>query len=309
MLNILITGGTGHIGSYLIRNLGKNFNDLKIIILDNMSTNRYCSLFNLPNFSQYQFTECDLVKCQITDIPKADIVIHLAAKTDAAKDLKFKEEFNTNNYESTKKIIEYSIKNNVKLIFASSTSVYGPQSNFVDENCEIKDLNPQSPYAKVKLDEENLIAKSFYNLSEKYLILRLGTIYGFSPGIRFHTAVNKFCLQASMGVPLTVWNTAYNQKRPYLGLHDLNNAISHIIKSNLINNEIYNILSYNLKVRDIIEILKIKLDVSINYVEHEIMNQLSYKVSNQKFTDTNFKFSSNIQKEIFETLDNIKNIR
>ena len=112
-----------------------------------------------------------------------------------------------------------------------------------------------------------------------------------------------------MGIPLTVWSTAYNQKRPYLGLDDLNNAISHIIKSNLINNEIYNLLSYNSKVRDIIEILKIKLDVSIKYVEHEIMNQLSYEVSNQKFTDTNFKFSSNIQKEISETLDNIKNLR
>ena len=48
MTTILITGGTGHIGSFLIRSLPLDFKKSKIIILDNMSTNRYCSLFNLP---------------------------------------------------------------------------------------------------------------------------------------------------------------------------------------------------------------------------------------------------------------------
>jgi len=308
MTTILITGGTGHIGSYLIRSLPVNFNKSKIIILDNMSTNRYCSLFNLPKEYDYEFIENDLSKCDISTIPKADVVIHLAAKTDAAQSSKFKNEFHSNNFESTKKIIEYSIKNQSKLIFASSTSVYGPQSNLVDEDCDASDLNPQSPYATVKLDEENLISKSFKNDSSRYLILRLGTIYGFAPGIRFHTAVNKFCLQASLGRPLTVWKTAYEQKRPYLGLNDLSNALSHIIKNNLIVNDVYNLVSYNLKVRDIVEILKLRLKLSINYVDHEIMNQLSYVVSNKKFISTNFKFISNIENEIIETLDNLKNI-
>ena len=45
---------------------------------------------------------------------------------------------------------------------------------------------------------------------------RFGTIFGASPGMRFHTAVNKFCWQAVMGQPITVWSTAYDQKRPYL---------------------------------------------------------------------------------------------
>ena len=38
------------------------------------------------------------------------------------------------------------------------------------------------------------------------------------------------------------------------------------------------------------------------------MNQLSYEVSNRKFTSTNFKFTSDINNEIFETLDNIQNL-
>ena len=123
------------------------------------------------------------------------------------------------------------------MIFASSTSVYGPQSDLVDEDCHKNDLRPQSPYALTKLNEEKDIQQKSLN---NFLILRLGTIYGFSEGIRFHTAVNKFCLQSSEGKPLTIWKTALHQKRPYLSLEDLSRAIIHILKNNLINNEIYN---------------------------------------------------------------------
>jgi nucleoside-diphosphate-sugar epimerase len=309
MKSILITGGTGHIGSYLIRNLHMFLPDIKIYILDNMSTNRYCSLFSLPKECNYKFLNLDLTTCSLADIPDSDLTIHLAAKTDAAQSAKFKDEFYSNNLNSTKKIIEYINNNNSKILFASSTSVYGSQSNLVDENCNESELNPQSPYADVKLEEEKLIKTVFNKIKKKYLILRLGTIYGFAPGIRFHTAVNKFCYQASIGKPLTIWKTAYEQKRPYLGLSDLNLAICHIVKHNLINNETFNLVSHNMKVREIIEIIKQKLKVTIEFVEHEIMNQLSFEVSNNKFLNTNFKFNSDIKNEISETLDKLRHLK
>ena len=39
----------------------------------------------------------------------------------------------------------------------------------------------------------------------KFITLRFGTIAGLSRGIRFHTAVNKFCLNASLNLPIPVW--------------------------------------------------------------------------------------------------------
>ena len=47
-MKILITGGLGHIGSYLLENIDKIKFIKKIYIIDNLSTNRYSSLFNLP---------------------------------------------------------------------------------------------------------------------------------------------------------------------------------------------------------------------------------------------------------------------
>ena len=59
MKRIIIAGGTGHIGSYLIRNLHIFLPDIKIYILDNMSTNRHCSLFSLPKEGNYKFLHLD----------------------------------------------------------------------------------------------------------------------------------------------------------------------------------------------------------------------------------------------------------
>ncbi len=81
--------------------------------------------------------------------------------------------------------------------------------NLVDENCSKDELNPQSPYAECKM-KKGKIKKKFKNL--KFITLRFGTIFGFSEGIRFHTAVNKFCWQASIGEPITIWKNCHKSK-------------------------------------------------------------------------------------------------
>ena len=125
--------------------------------------------------------------------------------------------------------------------------------------------------------------------------------------MRFHTAVNKFCWQAVMNKPITVWKTALNQKRPYLDLLDLSNSIVQIIKKNLFENEIYNVLTNNLTVKDIIEHIKqYEKNLSIEYVETNIMNQLSYEVLNKKFINQGFEFKGNINTGIKETIAQLK---
>jgi UDP-glucose 4-epimerase len=296
-MKLIITGALGHIGSYVFRYLLKKKFIKKIYLIDNLQSQRYCSLFNIPKNSKIKFINIDLSK-QLIDF-NSDILIHFAAKTDAAQSHVFEKEF-IKNRKITANILKYCNKHKVKMIFASSTSVYGPQSDLVDENCHKNDLRPQSPYALTKLNEEKDIQQKSLN---NFLILRLGTIYGFSEGIRFHTAVNKFCLQSSEGKPLTIWKTALHQKRPYLSLEDLSKAIVHILKNNLINNEIYNLVSGNFTVNKIVDIIKLKNKTTkIKFVDHKIMNQLSYKVDTKKFQQTKFKFNAKLVRNINDTL-------
>ena len=300
---IVITGALGHIGSHLIRDLPNLLGPCHIKMIDNFLTQRYSSLFNLPDRCTYEFQEADVTKidCKKT-FAGADAVVHLAAITDATASFEKANLVETVNYGATQAVAKACLAVGAPLIHASSTSVYGSQRSVVTEQCATSDLNPQSPYADTKLKEEKYIQELASSSSLKAVTLRLGTIFGPSPGIRFHTAVNKFCYQAVMGIPLTVWRTAINQKRPYLDLSDCSRAISHVIKKELYDG-IYNVVTINATVQEVINAINSHIaDLKIDFVDHEIMNQLSYDVSNELFKSTNFIFTGDLDKKIKETV-------
>ena len=190
-MKILITGGLGHIGSYLLENIYKIKILKKIYIIDNLATNRYFSLFNLSKKGKkiffYQKNLAD--KNALKNFIKVDVVINLASITDAEGSLKIKNKIYKNNLGIFNNVIEYCKKNSSKLIHISSTSVYGEQKGLVDENCT--NLKPKSPYAEIKLIEEKILKKNRKKI--KFVSFRFGTISGVSKGMRFHTAINKFC--------------------------------------------------------------------------------------------------------------------
>lgn len=307
-MKIVITGAVGHIGSYLIRDLAIQFPGVNIVMIDNMMTQRFPSLFNLPDTGNFEFIEGDVRTLNLNSIfNDADSVIHLAAITDATGSFDKAVEIEENNYISTLKVATACLETNSKLITLSSTSVYGTQNEIVDEECGEDELQPQSPYAETKLKEEDLIASLHKNNDLKAVTCRFGTIFGVSPGMRFHTAVNKFCWQASMGMPITVWKTAYDQKRPYLDLYDASKAIMFIIQNDIFDGRIYNILTSNSTVREITDMIKEFVpSLSIDFVENKIMNQLSYEVSCERFKSQGFVFAGDLRRGIGETISQLK---
>lgn len=303
-MKIIITGALGHIGSHLIRRLPEIFPACEILMIDNLSTQRYSSLFNLPQTAKYSFLEGDVTKMDLNFVLKGtDVVIHLAALTDAAASFDKKDEVEKINLTATDIVSDACITANVPMIMASSTSVYGTQEDQVDENCKAEELMPQSPYAETKLKEEALIMDKVDKNSLRAIIFRYGTIYGTSPGMRFHTAVNKFCWQAIMGIPLTVWTTAYEQKRPYLDIDDCVRGIAFAIKNDLFSGKVYNLVTTNATVRNVIEHIQLKVpDIQVEFVEHKIMNQLSYEVLNTRLTKEGFSVEGNLADSIHNTL-------
>ena len=307
-MKIIVTGAIGHIGSYIIRDLGVFFPGSNIVMIDNMMTQRFPSLFNLPPHANYRFIEGDVNQMNLRSVfVDADVVIHLAAITDAAGSIDKAEELEANNFQSTYRVAEACIETDASLIAISSTSVYGTQNDKVDENCLESELQPQSPYATTKLKEEELISKLSKERGLKSIHCRFGTIFGASPGMRFHTAVNKFCWQAVMSQPITVWSTAYDQKRPYLDLLDASRAIAFIIKNNIFDGRIYNVLTSNCTVREVVDIIKeLVPNLEIEFVDNRIMNQLSYEVMCDRFKSKGFVSSGSMTRGVLETIDILK---
>jgi nucleoside-diphosphate-sugar epimerase len=272
---------------------------------------RLPSLFQLPSTAKYKFIEANVAKIDLRPfLSGAHVLIHLAAITDAAGSFGNAEEVESNNYQATMRVAEACADTNTRLIALSSTSVYGTQSNVVTEDCPPEDLRPQSPYAITKLKEESFVANACLNKGLKAVVCRFGTIYGASVGMRFHTAVNKFCWQAAMGLPITVWSTAYDQKRPYLDLVDATRAISFLIRNDLFTGQTYNVLTHNRTVRNVIEkIIEFTPDLQVTFVDNPIMNQLSYEVSCDRLLGAGFSFCGDMRRGIGDTINLLRHAR
>ncbi len=307
-MNLLVTGCCGHIGSYLIEHIHKIKKIKKTYIIDNLKSNQINSLFNSKKKNNLKFFLRDLTeKDSLKDFKKINYVIHLASMTNASNSFSNKKVMYHNNIKSMQNIIDFCIKNRSKLIHISSTSVYGKQAKIVDENCEKKYLKPQSPYADIKLIEERMLKKATKKL--KYSTFRFGTIAGISSGMRFHTAVNLFCLSAALGKHISVYKTALNQYRPYLSLNDAFKTFKYTIENDLFENDIYNVLSENCTVNQILnKIRRYKKNIKIKLVTSQIMNQLSYHVSKKKLNKKGLHLNGKIEIDIKETLKLLQNI-
>jgi UDP-glucose 4-epimerase len=303
---LVITGALGHIGSRLIHSLKPGDVD-EVILIDNLSTQRYCSLFNLPARIQWRFVDADVTSedVKLTELfAGADTVVHLAAITNAAASFEIQEEVERVNYIGTQRVAQACLQADCRLLFLSTTSVYGVSDGVVSENCSSDQLRPQSPYAESKLRAERLLAELGNRSGLRFFVGRFGTIYGASIGMRFHTAVNKFIWQACIGEPLSVWRTAMDQQRPYLELGDAVAAIRFILETELFDNEIYNVLTDNLSVRQITDtIRKYVPNVKIELVDSRIMNQLSYTVDRSKFEAQGFRFVGDLDTGIRESIE------
>ena len=307
-MNLLITGCCGHIGSYLVDNIHKIKKIKKCFIVDNFNSTQINSLFNSNKKNNLKFYNLDLTKkSSLSKFNKIDYVVHLASMTNAAGSFNKKNEMYKNNIECMKNIINFCKVKKSKLIHISSTSVYGKQAALVDETCEEKFLKPQSPYADIKLIEERMLQKASKNIN--YITYRFGTISGVSSGMRFHTAVNKFCLNASLNTDITVYKTALNQYRPYLSLVDAFKVFKFTIEKDLFKNDIYNALSENCTVNQILQkIRKSKKNIKVKFVSSKIMNQLSYHVAKDKLNNEGLYLKNKIIYDIDDTMKLLKNI-
>jgi UDP-glucose 4-epimerase len=302
-MKIVITGALGHIGSRLIRTLPVLIPSIKLVLIDDLSTQRYSSLFGLSQAGSCQFHQANILSADLEHLfADAHAVIHLAAITDATQSFDRQKEVEHTNLDGTRLIADACLAAGARLLFPSTTSVYGSQERRVDETCPRIELRPQSPYADSKLAAEEYLT----TLSERGLrhtTCRFGTIYGVSPGMRFHTAVNKFCWQASLGIPLTVWRMALHQVRPYLDLKDCIAAIAFLLASDRFDGRVYNVVTENASVSEVIESIRpYARALQIEYVDSQIMNQLSYEVAADRIADAGFRPSGDMKTGIRETM-------
>jgi len=236
---VLITGGAGYIGSTLTIELLKE--GYHIRGLDNLMHGGE-SLLPFLGDEKYEFIKGDVRsnKDLFTALDGVNIVIHLAAIVGDPASKKMPKETKEINLEATKKLIDLSKRKRIKrFIFFSTCSNYGT-CNSTELSTESSPLNPISLYARTKVEAENYVLSSIENGFEP-CVLRLSTVFGTSPRMRFDLTVNQFVLEAIKKRKLTIF--APNLWRPYIHIRDVARIVKMILRApkEIIAGEVYNI--------------------------------------------------------------------
>lgn len=172
--NVLITGGLGFIGSHIADELLK---DNKVIIIDNLSTGKISNLKN-PHHENLKIIKEDLNDANLDEIlTGTDYVFHLAAMASVPLSVENPVKCNEINVNATVKLLNACVSNNVKkIIFSSSSAVYGDNTNMPLNESEVP--MPKSPYAASKACCE-LYLKTFYeSYGLNYTALRYFNVFG-----------------------------------------------------------------------------------------------------------------------------------
>ncbi|MBQ4269445.1 MAG: SDR family NAD(P)-dependent oxidoreductase, partial [Clostridia bacterium] len=171
---ILVTGGSGYIGSHTVLELlNKNYD---VVVVDNLSNSSKESLKRVQEITgkTVTFYEKDVRDIQAMDEifvnHKIEAVIHFAAFKAVGESCRLPLKYYDNNISGTVGLLQVMEKHNVKkIIFSSSATVYGsPERLPLDENCRLSTTNP---YGSTKLMMENIMQDVYKADNEWNIIL------------------------------------------------------------------------------------------------------------------------------------------
>jgi len=240
--NILITGSAGFIGFHVSKALLERGDS--VLGIDNFNNyydpklkeDRNAILEKHENYKIYRTDICDEKKLgEIFDSCQIDTICHLAAQAGVRYSLEHPGEYIRTNIQGTVNIFEQARKNNAKIVFASSSSVYG--NNPVPWKEDQDTDKPINPYGASKKATELLayVYNGLYGL--KMTILRFFTVYG--PWGRPDMAYFKFAQKITKGEPIDVYNFG-KMKRDFTYIDDIVSGVVSAI-DNPKDFEIYNL--------------------------------------------------------------------
>jgi nucleoside-diphosphate-sugar epimerase len=223
MNKILINGNMGYIGPIVVRHFRENYPDIKIVGFD---SGFFAGCLVDPNIFPESSVDIqyfgDIREFPINILEGVDAVIQLAAISNDPMGKFFEIPTKEINNQAAVEIAKLSKKMGVKnFIFASSCSVYGAAGEVAKH--ESSDLNPQTAYAKSKIDCE-LGLKELADDKFTITALRFATACGFSPRLRLDLVLNDFVSSGFLNHKIEILSDG-SPLRPLIHVKDMARAI------------------------------------------------------------------------------------
>ena len=217
-MKYIVTGGAGFIGSYIVKKLVARGDSVTVI--DNLNTGKEKNLESVRNkivFLKDSVLNMSLLEKETRNV---DGVFHQAALASVQDSFSKRDEYYDVNVKGTENILKLAKKNNFKVVYASSSSVYGNPEQIPIKESDAK--NPINPYAETKLKKEELAIK-YSEMGVKVIGLRYFNVFGKGQSKEYAGVLKLFLERIRDKLPPKV-NGDGTQFRDFVYVEDVVNA-------------------------------------------------------------------------------------
>jgi len=298
---IIITGGLGYIGTELCKIYSGVSWHHKIVVIDNRFVSERVNQIRSWNM---EFIHGDILDKEIIDkyFKDADVIHHLAGITDVPRT---KSESTAESDEKIKLVGEKGTQNildvisdKCKIIFPSTHVVYEGIDKVKNNIKEDETTKPILSYSTSKAINEKQLKESGKN----YVILRLGSVYGYSTDTaRIDIMPNLFSKISSQNGILKLF-AGGKQIKSLVPLIDVARCFKFMEEKESINSETFNLTKDTLSVKEVAQICKkYNPKITLRETNDEIPN-LGFSLSNKKLINSGFKFLYGLDESIKEMI-------
>tara|TARA_Y100001936_G_scaffold71398_1_gene70514 strand:+ start:4047 stop:4946 length:900 start_codon:yes stop_codon:yes gene_type:complete len=226
-MRFAVTGGAGFVGSYLVRLLVNEGH--QVTVIDNLHKGKLENISDV--LEKIEFFDTDICDYKILEknLRGVEGVFHEAALTVVQDSFKNPKEYQKVNVEGTENIFKIAEKYKFKVVYASSSSVYGHQEKVpIIEHFRKKPINP---YGQTKLDDE-ILAEKYSKLGVSIIGLRYFNIFGKGQTLEYAGVITKF-LDRIIEEKAPIIFGSGTQIRDFIHVEDVAKANLHAMKSNV----------------------------------------------------------------------------
>jgi nucleoside-diphosphate-sugar epimerase len=285
-MNVLVTGAAGYLGSVLVPKLLLRGHHVRGVDIG------YFGLGHLRNLRPpVEVVRADLRRV-VTDrefcrqlLDGYDCIIHLAAISNDPSAEAHPQLTDEVNFRTTVALAIAARERGTRFLFSSSCSVYGEADGDLTEDAAV---NPLTRYATSKVNSEQALFE-MATRDWRPVVLRNGTLFGYSPRMRFDLVVNIFVLHSTLRNGIQVFGDG-SQWRPFLAVQDCARAFIHFAEAGEVDYLCYNIAHENLRVVEVAGIMKrINPTLVVRHLPVEDLDRRDYRVAIARMRDAGFQ--------------------
>ena len=290
-MKVLVTGGAGYLGSVLIPKLLVRGHAVRVVDIGYFGLGHLRALHPHIELVREDLRRVDESAFLDGLLDGVDCILHLAAISNDPSAELHPELTDEINFKTTVVLAQAAKARGIRFVFSSSCSVYGEADGHLTEESAV---NPLTVYAVSKVKSEQELT-ALADGRWRPVILRNGTLFGYSPRMRFDLVVNIFSLYSTVHNQIRIFGNGL-QWRPFLHVGDCARAFVFFAEHRNPSRIVFNIAHENLRVVDVAAMFRqLRAPLDVEHIPSPDLDARDYAVSTARMIAEGFRTQTDVR--------------